>query len=396
MTPPPFPMRRSCPYAPPDAYAPLRAEGALHEVRLPTGRTAWVVTRYDDVRRLLADPRVSSDIRHPNFPALGAGEQEAGARSRPFIRTDPPEHSRYRRMFLAEFTARRVAAMRPAVEDIVDAKLDDLLARGSPDDLVAHFANAVSTTTICQLIGLPTSDPEFFRDVTRITGGRKSSAQEVTAALGRLFAMIGDHIAQRERNPGDDLLSKLVTNHLLTGVVNRQELISSVAITLIGGRETTTSMITLSALVLLEQPALLDQLRTDPELVPAAVEELLRVLSVADSLPLRVATTDLEVSGHLIREGDGVICLLAAANHDPDAFPDPQRIDFHRQGRQHLAFGHGAHACFGQSLARLEVEIALATLVRRVPTLRLASPMAEIELKHESATFGVEKMLVSW
>ncbi|MFF5113626.1 cytochrome P450 [Streptosporangium sp. NPDC000509] len=391
-----FPIRRGCPFSAPEEYTRLRTLEPVARVTLPTGREAWVVSRYEDVRELLADPRISADIRRPNFPALGEGEQEIGARLRPFIRTDAPEHTRYRRMLLPEFTVRRIRAMRPAVQTIVDGLLDSMLATQAPVDFVPLYANAVSTSVICELLGIPAENLEFFRDVTRISGSRHSSAEQVAEALGGLFALISDLVAQRQERPGDDLLSRLVVDHLQTGNITLPELLSTVGITINAGRETSTNMIALSTLLLLQRPDLMEELRADPSLMPAAVNEFLRVMSIADSIPLRVAAQDIEISGTVIPADDGVIALLAGADHDPEQFPDPDQVDFRRPDNHHVAFGYGVHQCIGQHLARLELEVALETLIRRVPTLRLAATDEEIEFKHDSATFGIERLPVTW
>ncbi|GHB94878.1 MULTISPECIES: cytochrome P450 [Streptomyces rochei group] len=391
-----FPIRRGCPFTAPEEYAAMRTDDPVARVTLPTGREAWAVTRYDDVRELLSDPRVSADIRRPNFPALGEGEQEAGARFRPFIRTDAPEHTRYRRMLLPAFTVRRVRAMRPAVQARVDEILDGMLEAGGPVDLVSAYANAVSTSVICELLGIPRHNLEFFRDVTRISGSRTSTAEQVAEALGSLFGLLAELIAERREEPRDDLISKLVTDHLIPGHVTTDQLLSTLGITINAGRETTTSMIALSTLLLLDRPELLEELRRDPSLMPAAVDELLRVLSVADSIPLRVAAEDIELSGRTVPADDGVIALLAGANHDPEQFDDPGKVDFHRTDNHHVAFGYGVHQCVGQHLARLELEVALDTLVRRVPTLRLAGDRDQVVVKDDSATFGLEELMVTW
>ncbi|MFH8442078.1 cytochrome P450 [Streptomyces sp. NPDC018026] len=391
-----FPIRRGCPFAAPAEYAALRTDDPVARVTLPTRREAWVVTRYDDVRELLSDPRVSADIRRPGFPALGEGEQEAGARFRPFIRTDAPEHTRYRRMLLPAFTVRRVRAMRPAVQARVDEILDGMLAAGGPVDFVSAYANAVSTSVICELLGIPRHDLEYFRDVTRVSGSRNSTAEQVSEALGGLFGLLAGLVAARREEPRDDLISKLVTDHLVPGDVTTEQLLSTLGITINAGRETTTSMIALSTLLLLDRPELLEELREDPALMPAAVDELLRVLSVADSIPLRVAAEDIELSGRTVPADDGVIALLAGANHDPEQFDDPERVDFRRTDNHHVAFGYGVHQCVGQHLARLELEVALETLLRRVPTLRLAGERDQVVVKHDSATFGLEELMVTW
>ncbi|MFD5459019.1 cytochrome P450 [Streptomyces olivaceus] len=395
-TPRDFPIRRGCPFAAPEEYATLRTEDPVARVTLPTKREAWAVSRYDDVRELLSDPRVSADIRRPNFPALGEGEQEAGARFRPFIRTDAPEHTRYRRMLLPVFTVRRVRAMRPAVQARVDEILDGMLAAGGPTDFVSAYANAVSTSVICELLGIPRENLEFFRDVTRVSGSRTSTAEQVAEALGGLFGLLAELIAERREEPRDDLISKLVTDHLLPGHVTTDQLLSTLGITINAGRETTTSMIALSTLLLLDRPELTAELRRDASLMPAAVDELLRVLSVADSIPLRVAAEDIELSGRTVPADDGVIALLAGANHDPEQFDDPEKVDFHRTDNHHVAFGYGVHQCVGQHLARLELEVALETLLRRIPTLRLAGDRDQVAFKHDSATFGLEELMVTW
>ncbi|NEA43320.1 cytochrome P450 [Streptomyces sp. SID11385] len=391
-----FPLRRGCPFAAPAEYDALRTHEPVARVTLPTKREAWVVTRYDDVRELLSDPRVSADIRRPGFPALGEGEQEAGARFRPFIRTDAPEHTKYRRMLLPVFTVRRVRAMRAAVQTRVDEILDDMLAADGPADFVSAYANAVSTSVICELLGIPRENLEFFRDVTRVSGSRHSTAEQVSEALGGLFGLLAELVGRRREEPRDDLISKLVTEQLVPGHVTTDQLLSTLGITINAGRETTTSMIALSTLLLLERPELREELRRDPSLMPAAVDELLRVLSVADSIPLRVAAEDIELSGRTIPADDGVIALLAGANHDPEQFDEPERVDFHRADNHHVAFGYGVHQCVGQHLARLELEIALETLLRRVPTLRLAGDREDVVVKHDSATFGLEELRVAW
>lgn len=391
-----FPMHRGCPFAPPADYATLRSEDPVARVTMPTGREAWAVTRYEDVRALLADPRISADIRHANFPAFSQGEHEVGAKLRPFLRTDAPDHTRYRKMLIPEFTVRKARAMRPAVQAIADELIDEMLALPAPVDFITYYANAVSTSVICELLGIPKDNLEFFRNVTRISGSRTSTDQEVAAALNELFTLITEVVERRREEPGDDLLSQLVTDHLQTGNITLPELLSVVGITINGGRVSSTSMIALSTLLLLQRPELMEELRADPALIPDALEELLRVTSISDALPARVATEDITLSGRTIPAGDGVIGLLAGANHDAEMFPDPEQIDFHRTNKRHLAFGHGVHQCIGQNVARMELEIALETLIRRVPTLRLAVPYEEIEFMPDAHTFGVERMLVAW
>ncbi|MGI5121657.1 cytochrome P450 [Marinactinospora thermotolerans] len=391
-----FPIGRSCPFAPPDAYAAMREEAPLTKVAIPGGKEAWLVTRHADVRTALASPAASSDARHPAFPALGDGEQAVAADLRPFIRMDPPDHTRVRRMLVGEFTVKRVRAMRPAIEEICAEQVDHLLSRPAPADLVGDYANRVSTTVICRLLGVPTADLEFFRRVTTITGGRSSTAEQVGAALADLFALLDRLIDDKAADPQDDLISRLVTGPLARGEITRSSLLSQIGITLNAGHETSRNMIPLAALTLLRHPEQLDLLRADPGLWPAAVDELLRLLSVADVIPLRVATEDIELDGATIPAGDGFIALLAAADHDPRAFADPGELDITRSERHHVAFGYGVHQCVGQNLGRLELEVALRTLFDRVPTLRPAVPVEELPLRSASAIFGLEEVPVRW
>ncbi|RMI46686.1 cytochrome P450 [Streptomyces triticirhizae] len=399
-TPPAFPMARDCPFAAPAAYRKLRERGPVTRVTLSTGRTAWVVTGYHEVRAVLADPRVSADIRHPNFPALVAGEQEVGARTRPFIRMDPPEHTQFRRMLLAEMTVRKARRMRRDIQRVVDERVDELLAFGPPTDLVRNFAHAVSSTVMCELVGVRRTDPAFRRITgtlgSQVFGGGSSTAEGASEGIGELSSVVDDVIAARVAGPGEDLLSRLVVEQLATGRVSREELVTTLAILIVAGWETTTNQIALSVLALLHQPALLRELREDYSLLPAAVEELLRVLSVGDSIALRTATEDIVVGGHTIPAGDGVIPLLAAANHDPNVFKEPERIDFRRAEKQHVAFSHGVHQCVGQNIARIELNVAVGTLLDRVPTLRSTVSLEEIRFRHDGIAFGPEQLPVTW
>lgn len=397
---PGFPMPRGCPFSAPGAYADLRERGPVARVRLPTGRTAWVVTGYQEVRAVLADPRVSADIRRPGFPALVEGEQEAGTKTTPFIRMDPPEHSRFRRMLLAEMTVRKARRMRRDIQRIVDDRIDELLNYGPPADLVTHFAHVVSSTVMCELIGLRRGD-QLFRRVTetlgsQVFGGGGSTAEGASEGIGALGAVVEDAVRAKEDDPGEDLLSRLVHEQLRSSELTRQELVTTISILIVAGWETTTNQIALSVLALLQRPDLLDRLRRDPAVLPQAVEELLRALSVGDSIALRTVTEDIEVGGTVIPAGDGIIPLLAAADHDPAVFPDPERIDFDRTGRTHVAFSYGIHQCVGQNIARLELGVAIGTLVDRMPGLRAAEPFSSVRFRHDGIAFGPERVLVTW
>ncbi|GLU50196.1 cytochrome P450 [Nocardiopsis ansamitocini] len=395
-TPADFPVPRTCPFTPPDSYDAMRAAGPLTRVTIPSGKRAWLLTRHTDVRAALADPAASSDARNPDFPALGHGEQQVAAELRPFIRMDPPDHTLVRRMLVGEFTLKRTRALGPVIEQTCHEQLARMLSLTPPVDLVTEYANRVSTTVICHLLGVPTEDLEFFRSITTVTGARSSTAEQVGAALNDLFALINRLVDDKTANPCDDLISRLALGPLERGEITRSSLLSQIGITLNAGHETSRNMIPLAAVALLRHPDQLAKLRDDPGRWPAAVDELLRYLSVADTITLRVATADIELEGATIPAGDAFIPLLGAANHDPAAFADPHVFDIDRPERHHVAFGYGVHQCIGQNLGRLELEIALRVLTDGAPALALTEPFEELPLKDTSAIFGLEQVRVSW
>ncbi|MEU6721619.1 cytochrome P450 [Nonomuraea sp. NPDC046802] len=391
-----FPLQRQCPFAPPPEYDRLRAEEPVSKARLPTGGTAWLVTRYEDVRTVLSSPAFSADGTRPGFPTLLPGQAQL-LRRPPFIRMDPPQHSFYRRMLIQEFTVKRIKTMRPGIQATVNQLLDDLLARTPPVDLVEAFALPVSSLVICQLLGVPYDDHTFFQSRSKVGVSGQSTAEQFAAALGELRAYMDGLITRKQQEPGDDLLSKLVTEQLEpAGELRRDELLMMCLMLLNAGHETTANMISLGTVALLEHPDQLAALRENSELLPGTIEELLRYLSIADLVTTRIAAEDTELSGTRIRAGEGVIALLAAADWDPAVFPEPERLDVHRGNRHHVAFGYGVHQCLGQNLARAELEIAFATLFERIPTLRVAVPVNELPYKHGNLAYGIHELPVTW
>jgi pentalenic acid synthase len=365
-------------------------------VQLPTGGTAWLVTRYEDVRTVLSSPAFSADGTRPGFPTLLPGHEQI-LRRPPFIRMDPPQHTFYRRMLTQEFTLKRIKTMRPGIQATVDRLLDDLLAMTPPVDLVEAFALPVPSLVICQLLGVPYDDHEFFQSRSKVVLSGASTAEQSAAAFGGLHGYMDGLITRKQQEPGDDLLSKLATEQLEpAGELRRDELLMMCLMLLSAGHETTANMISLGTAALLDHPDQLAALRSDPELLPDTVEELLRYLSIADVITTRIAAEDTELSGTAIRAGEGIVALLAAADWDPGVFPEPERLDVHRGNRRHLAFGYGVHQCLGQNLARLELEIVFSTLFARIPTLRVAVPVDELPYKHDGLLFGLHELPVTW
>ncbi|EYF01939.1 cytochrome P450 [Chondromyces apiculatus] len=368
-----FPMRRVCPFAPPPRYAELRARTPIARITLPNGHTAWLLTRHADVRAALGHPRVSSDPTHPGFPEGQMAEGDAEERRAPLlIERDPPQHGRHRRMLIPEFTVRRVDALRPHLQQTADRLLDDMLHEGPPADLVSAFALPLSSLTICHLLGVPYADHAFFEAQAR--AALSSPPAEAEAAFAAVSAYLDGLVTEKERQPTDDMISRLIVEHLRTGALTHAELVGAATLLLMAGHETTANMISLGVVTLLAHPDQLAQLRADWTLTAGTVEEMLRYHSIGDAGAVRVAVDDIEIGGQHIRAGDGIIPLVASANRDPLAFERPEDLDIHRRGRHHLGFGHGIHQCLGQNLARAEIAIAYRTLFERLPTLRLDAP----------------------
>jgi cytochrome P450 len=393
---PAFPDDRTCPYQLPEGYRRLRdEESSMRKVNLFDGAEAWVVTKHGAARKLLGDPRLSSDRSHEDFPAIT--ERARGFRSQPkaFISMDPPEHGPKRRMMISEFTVKHVKGMREDIERIVHGFIDDMLAAGPTADLVSQFALAVPSMVICQMLGVPYSDHEFFQDASKRLV-QSTDAEGLIAARVDLRNYLDGLITKLEADPQPGLLSTLIADQLETGGIDREELIASSLLLLVAGHETTASMTSLGVITLLEHPDQLAALRADPSLVPGAVEELLRFLAIADIAGSRLATEDIEIDGQLIRAGDGVIIPNSIANRDGSVFEDPDTFDVHRSARHHIAFGYGVHQCLGQNLARLELEVIITALFDRIPTLRLAVPVEELDLRPGTTIQGVNELPVTW
>ncbi|MEU3711677.1 cytochrome P450 [Streptomyces catenulae] len=392
---PAFPMDRAagCPFDPPPGLREAQRQGPLTRVRLWDGSTPWLVTRHADQRALLADPRVSADIMRPGYPSSAPVN---GSARMSFILMDDPEHNRLRRMVTAPFTVRRMEAMRPTIQRIVDTFLDELLAGPAPADLVARFALPVPSLVICELLGVPYADHDFFQENSRVLISRTVEPEERTAAHAHLTGYLDGLLARKTAGPAD-LLSGLV-GRVEAGELTREQAAETGVLLLLAGHETTANMIALGTLALLENPEQLALVRDtdDPKVVAAAVEELLRYLTITHSGRRRAVLEDIEIAGQTLRAGEGVVLANDLANRDPDVFPEPDRLDLARDSRRHLAFGFGVHQCLGQTLARIELQVVHSTLHRRIPTLRLAADRDDLAFKHDGSVYGVHALPVTW
>jgi len=391
---PGFPGERSlrCPFDPPDDYAKWRrAEGLQRAVW--NGHTVWVVSRYEDIKAAMTDPRISADI-------VGRlqGEERGDGAPPIFPRMDDPEHARLRRMLTKDFTVKRVQAMRPRIQEMVDGFLDQMISKGRPADIVRDFALPVPSLVISLLLGVPYADHELFQQHTSIMMSLHRPQKERNAASRALFGYLRELVARKEQEPGDDLISRLLREHVATGGIDRDTVAMNGHILLNAGHETTANMIALGTLFLLQHPDDLARIRDtdDPAVTAGAVEELLRHLTIVHSLVARMAVEDVTIGGQLIRAGEGLIMNLPAGNRDPGFLSDPDTFDIGRNARGHVAFGHGTHQCIGQTLARAELEIALPALLRRLPGLRLAVPLEELRFRHDMSIYGVHELPVTW
>ncbi|MFF5973841.1 cytochrome P450 [Streptomyces sp. NPDC012769] len=390
-----FPQNRSCPYHPPTAYDPLREERPLSRVTLWDGREVWFVTGHQAARALLADQRLSTDSTRDDFPL--PTERVAAVRRRrraALLGWDDPEHNVQRRMLIPSFSLKRTEGLRPRIQATVDRLLDAMEKTGPPAELVGAFALPVPSIVICDLLGVPYEDHDFFEEQSRRLL-RGPTGADTEDALTRLEEYLGDLIDRKRAEPGVGVLDDLVAGQLRGDGPDREELVQLATILLVAGHETTANMISLGTYTLLRHPERLAELRADPGLVPTAVEELLRFLSIADGM-LRVAREDVEVGGSVIRAGEGVVFATSVINRDDAVYADPDTLDWARPARHHLAFGFGIHQCLGQNLARVELEIALGTLLRRLPGLRLAVPAEEIPFKPGDTIQGMIELPVTW
>lgn len=395
--PPAYPMNRQCPHHPPAELAQLRAGRPVSRVRIWDGTTPWLVTRYDDVRAVLSDARFSADASRPGYPVSSEAVKISRERGPWFVAMDDPEHARYRRMLTAEFAVRNVASMRPMVEATVAELLDGMAAAPQPVDLIEAFALALPSIVVCRILGVPYEDSAFWQEQSKALFDVTSPPDVGRRADNELRAYLDKLIAEKERDPGDDLLSRLATTYIRTGELTRRDAVSMALLLLVGGHETTAHMIGLGTLTLLNHPEQAAAVRDgDDATVTSAVEELLRLLTIVHTGRRRVATEDVEVAGVRIRAGEGVIASEPSANRDPALFAEPDNLDIHRTANHHLAFGFGVHQCLGQPLARLELQVAIPALLRRFPDLRVTAAEHELRFRDEMITYGVHELPVTW
>ena len=384
-------------------FSRMREEGPVTPALLPHGERVWLVTRYPEVRAALADPRLYKDWAGKLTSPDWVPDEVIGYLSVHMLNTDPPNHTRLRKLVTKAFTARRVAGLRPRVEAITTSLLDTIEARatelGSTGgentvDLIEAFAFPLPVTVICELLGVPAEDRAQFRQWSNAIVASEGEPGSFRTAGAAMFHYFTELVADKRAHPADDLVSALIEARDSGDSLDERELIAMLFLLLVAGHETTTSLIASGTLALLTNPAELERLRSDPSLLPGAVDELLRYVNPLNHATDRFTLEPVEIGGVTIPAREWVLCVTSSANRDSGRFPDADRLDVGRDAGGHVAFGHGIHYCLGAPLARLEGEVAFGALLSRFPGLSLAADLATLRWRPSSLIRGLETLPV--
>lgn len=371
-------------------YAKMRAEGPVHTVRTDDFDRVWLVVGYDEGRAVLADQRFGKDWR--TLPGQTGAGNPINAN---MLEMDAPDHTRLRKLVAREFTARRIEALRPRVQQITDGLLDAMLPAGQAD-LIDALAFPLPMTVICELIGVPDLDRDAFRRLSNDVVA-PAGAQEEGDAVRAMAGYLAELIEDKRCSPGDDLLSALIAARYEDGdALSPDELVGMAFLLLVAGHETTVNLISNGVRALLDHPGQLAALRADFGLIDGAVEEMLRYDGPVETATFRFAREDVMIGSTAIAAGDPVLVALAGGDRDPGRYPDPDRFDIRRDAQGHLAFGHGIHFCMGAPLARMEGRIAIRSLLERCPGLVLDPDAGEPDWLPGMLIRGVRRLPVRW
>lgn len=380
-------------------YARLREHAPIQRVRLPDGFAVWLVTRYDDVVAIFKDERFVKDYRNTLPPDQRAqfhsGPGVFAILNRHMLDRDPPDHTRLRALVSKAFTPRMIEQLRPRIQTIADDLLQAVQDQGQMD-LIDAYAFPLPITVISEMLGVPLADRDTFRRWSNVlVGDSPDPAGQYEAAVG-FTTYLRDLVNQRRRTPASDLISGLVQAEEQGDKLSEDELLAMLFLLLVAGHETTVNLIGNGTLALLQHPDQMQKLRDDPTLLKPAIEELLRYDGPVETSTFRFAREDVEIGGQTIRRGEPVLVVIAAANHDPAHFAAPDQLDVTRTDNRHVAFGHGIHFCLGAPLARMEGQIAIGTLLRRMPDLRLAVPADQLQWRPGLLIRGLQRLPVEF
>ncbi|MEV6347472.1 cytochrome P450 [Actinoplanes sp. NPDC051851] len=390
-----YPFQPPTAVDPPAEWAELREKCPVAHVRTEHGGDALLLTRYDDVRTLLSDPRFTRALADDGGTGAGAASAMGGA---PSFMVDNAEHMRWRRLLSRSFTAKRMSALQPRITEIADQLIDDMIEHGAPADLRTALGFPLPVYVICDLLGVPAADREkfaywsdHFLSLTRF------SQQEVQESAAEMWQYMVGHVRAKRDAPGDDLLSELVTVvDTEDGRLSETELVFTGQALLVAGHETTANMIGKMAAMLLADRSRWEQLLADPSLVRTAVEEVLRFDANLGFGMHRQITERIEIAGTAISPGTTVLSAMPSANRDERVFSCPAEMDLTRSPNPHLTFGAGPHSCLGQSLARIELQTVLTVLLTRLPTLALAVDVPALRRREGLLVGGLEEVPVRW
>ncbi len=400
------PRLKSNPYP---LFTHLRSEDPMHWVEFPGNRHGWLITRYEDAERALRDARFVKDPRHAltqeqllqQFPAAleqSQGHQHAFTFGRNLLGTDPPDHTRLRSLVSLSFTPRLIEQWRERIQTITNELLDAVEHKGEMD-LVDALAFPLPIIVITEMLGIPPEDRMKFRAWSNNVieaSGNPQTFRERREQLTEFRDYLRFLIDEKRSHLSDDLLSLLIRNEEAGDKLSEEELIAMVFLLLIAGHETTVNLISNGALALMTHPAQMEELKREPALLKSAIEEFLRFHGPLMTATQRWAAEDMEFDGKTIHHGDYVVVLLASANHDPETFQHPDELDITRKNNPHLAFGKGIHYCLGAPLARLEGQVAIGTLLQRLPQMRLAVEPQELVWRPGALIMGLRTLPVKF
>jgi cytochrome P450 len=394
----PYPIPNKAALAPPVEWEELREQCPVAHVRFPSGDRATLLTRYDDVRQVLSDPRFGRGSEAEDAAQMSDSGGVFNSAMAMALPQSGPAHLQWRRLLNRWFTAKRMAALRPRIAEMAERLVDEMVEQGQPADLKAALGFPLPVWVICEMLGVPDADRDRFShwsdlllNLTRYT------REEVAAGEAEFFDYMGGHIAAKRANPGDDVLSELiVAGEAEADPWSDTKLIATGLGLLIAGHETTANMIAKMVAMLLSDRRRWERLLADPSLVRTAVEEVLRLDTNAGFGMVRYLDEDIEVADTPLPSGTTVVCNMASANRDERVFDHAEEMDLARSPNPHLAFGTGPHSCLGQALARTELQVTLEVLLRKLPTLELAVPTEELQRVEGLAVGGLREVPVRW